>query len=995
MPAKDNRPAAPFPRVSRLKAVGVAVMTAAAFSSASAAGLGKITVLSGLGQPLNAEIELTSVGRDEANSLAVKLASVEAFRQANIEVNPALYSLRFAVEQRAGNYVVRITTAQPLNEPFVDLLLEVSASNSKLVREYTFLLDPPELRRPQAAQTAQAPAARSTTAQAAIAQGATAQPEAPLRSAAAARNRAAERAEARAQARAARANARSAAAPSTPPARSASAPAAGNAAGEVQVKSGDTLGRIAAEVKPEGVSLDQMLVALYRANPEAFAGNNMNRLRAGQILKVPDSEAAGALGQAEAHGVIVAQAADFNTYRSKLAGQVAVAAPRAATEGSQAVGGKITSRVQEQANPANAARDKLTVSRSGTGRAGEGEDKIAAEKANADAQARVRELEKNVGDLQKLLELKNQGLADRQQAAKGATPATGAAAVPPLASNAASTASGAAAPAGAPAAPASANPTQAAPSTTPAAGAAEASTPAASAPAASPATPTVAATPPAKPAKPKFVAPPPPPPPSLMGELLDNPKLLGVGGLLLAALAGFGLHLGNKRRQLKKRFSDSAILSETDLRTNSLFGTTGGQSVDTSSVFNSSFTPSASQLDTNEVDPVAEADVYIAYGRDAQAEEILKEALRTQPDRHAVRLKLLEIYASRKDLRAFDTVASELYSMTKGDCPEWPQAVELGAAIDPKNPLYANALGKPAGKAPAAKSDDLDLDALLNTTSGGHHEDEAGQALVFDDDAPAPAEKMPPAAVVATAAAATVASLAAAPAADAAPAVSEHVMEFSAPQVPSALAAATPAPEPALDEGDGNTLDFEFDLDQLGDKEAVDAKPVAVTHAAVPAVPLLEEEALDAPTAKESTPAALDFNFDLLKPVSSMQSAVPTMQMPVDEDFDDLEELHVTAPALDTPQPAPLDFDMSSINLDLDAPSSAPLSAPSPAASPAPAPAAASGASSAEMATKLDLALAYQEIGDAEGARELLDEVLKGGNRDQVEKAQSLLEKLT
>jgi pilus assembly protein FimV len=78
--------------------------------------------------------------------------------------------------------------------------------------------------------------------------------------------------------------------------------------------------------------------------------------------------------------------------------------------------------------------------------------------------------------------------------------------------------------------------------------------------------------------------------------------------------------------------------------------------VDTNnSVFNSNFAPSASQLDTNEVDPVAEADVYIAYGRDAQAEEILKEALRTHPERHAVRLKLLEIYVTRKDARAFET----------------------------------------------------------------------------------------------------------------------------------------------------------------------------------------------------------------------------------------------------------------------------------------------------------------------------------------------------
>ena len=128
----------------------------------------------------------------------------------------------------------------------------------------------------------------------------------------------------------------------------------------------------------------------------------------------------------------------------------------------------------------------------------------------------------------------------------------------------------------------------------------------------------------------------------------------------------------------------------------SMFAETGGQSVDTNnSVFNSSFAPSASQLDTNEVDPVAEADVYIAYGRDAQAEEILKEALRMHPERYPVRLKLLEIYAARKDQRAFETQAGELYSMTRGQGDEWAQAAALGLSIDPANPLYAHSARRP------------------------------------------------------------------------------------------------------------------------------------------------------------------------------------------------------------------------------------------------------------------------------------------------------------
>src|SRR5690606_11841233 len=101
----------------------------------------------GLGQPLRAEVEITSLSRDEAGSLSARLAPAEAFRQAGLEYNPALTGLRFAVERMpAGGARVRISSTQPVNEPFVDLLVELNWDSGKFVREYTFLLDPPELR---------------------------------------------------------------------------------------------------------------------------------------------------------------------------------------------------------------------------------------------------------------------------------------------------------------------------------------------------------------------------------------------------------------------------------------------------------------------------------------------------------------------------------------------------------------------------------------------------------------------------------------------------------------------------------------------------------------------------------------------------------------------------------------------------------------------------------------------------------------------------------
>ncbi|MFA9218824.1 MAG: FimV family protein, partial [Sphingomonadaceae bacterium] len=110
----------------------------------NAAGLGKLTVLSSLGQPLKAEIELTSVTADDAGAIVAKLAPVDAFRAANIDFNPTLLSLRFEIEARNGRQIIRISSGQPVNEPFVDMLLELNWTGGRMVREYTFLLDPAE-----------------------------------------------------------------------------------------------------------------------------------------------------------------------------------------------------------------------------------------------------------------------------------------------------------------------------------------------------------------------------------------------------------------------------------------------------------------------------------------------------------------------------------------------------------------------------------------------------------------------------------------------------------------------------------------------------------------------------------------------------------------------------------------------------------------------------------------------------------------------------------
>lgn len=185
--------------------------------------------------------------------------------------------------------------------------------------------------------------------------------------------------------------------------------------------------------------------------------------------------------------------------------------------------------------------------------------------------------------------------------------------------------------------------------------------------------------------------------PSFFDQLRENPLLMPLAGGLLALLAGFGLY---RMRQRKNGSNVDSSFLESRLQPDSFFGSSGGQRIDTaeSVASGSSMVYSPSQLDAaGDVDPVAEADVYLAYGRDLQAEEILKEAMRSTPTRVAIHNKLLEIYAKRRDARAFEVVATEAYGLTQGQGPEWEHACELGKELDPSNPLY-----QPGG-APAIK----------------------------------------------------------------------------------------------------------------------------------------------------------------------------------------------------------------------------------------------------------------------------------------------------
>ncbi|MCX8085971.1 MAG: LysM peptidoglycan-binding domain-containing protein, partial [Rhodocyclaceae bacterium] len=259
-------------------------MLGAAFAL-QAAGLGKLSVYSAIGQPLNAEIAVTA-SPEELASLSARLAPHSAFLEAGIEMAPVLTQLQFKLDKSAaGQPVLRVTTSAPVNEPFLQFLLELNWASGRVVREYTFLLDPPEMlqvAKPVAAAPAM-PAAKPVS-----------RPE-PM--------------------------------PAAPLAEAPRAPVAKAGGQEYRVKAGDTLAKIAREHKPETVSLEQMLVALFEGNRDAFDGQNMNRLRAGKILRVPEAAEAAQVDAGQARQIVIAQARDFNAYRRRLAEAAGAAAP--------------------------------------------------------------------------------------------------------------------------------------------------------------------------------------------------------------------------------------------------------------------------------------------------------------------------------------------------------------------------------------------------------------------------------------------------------------------------------------------------------------------------------------------------------------------------------------------------------------------------------------------------------------------------------------------
>ena len=652
-------------------ASAVALLGSVTSIPAQALGLGRITVQSALGEALRAEIDVPEINADEASSLRVGVATPDAFKAAGLEYSAAVVAIQVSLQKRTdGRSYLRLSSSRPVTEPFVDLILEARWASGRVVRDYTMLFDPPNLRQSVAPTAPVLPFSPAPAAAgiASIPSYPSAQPSAQ------ANNQVITSPAPVAKALAAQ------------PSKSTAAPKPASSGQQVTVKPGDTAGKLAAQSKPASISLDQMLVALLRSNPEAFIGDNVNRLKSGAVLDIPAAEDAAAISPGEASRTIVAQSKDFNDFRQKLAADV----PGARVDSvKQQADGKVQAKVEDRA-ASSVTPDKLTLSKGAVQSKAGAEDQLAKDRQAKDASTRVAELAKNIGDLNKLAGVSPSmppAAVSTASAAKApgvgvgilVAPGAIAASAPASASKPAVTTAVSAVPVTLVATP-TATATAVATTTTVTSTATVATSVTASAASAA-STPVVVK-------KPMLV--PPPTKPSLIDELTENTFVLPALVGLLVLLAGFGF--SRYKRRNKPASVDSSFL-ESRLQPDSFFGASGGQRIDTreggGGAASSSSVYSPSQLDAaGDVDPVAEADVYLAYGRDLQAEEILKEALRTHPSRVAIHAKLMEIYAKRRDLKGFEVVATKAFTVTRGNGPEWAYICEMGRDLDPSNVMY-------------------------------------------------------------------------------------------------------------------------------------------------------------------------------------------------------------------------------------------------------------------------------------------------------------------
>jgi len=867
----------------------LAIAAASALSSgmAHALGLGELTLKSTLNQPLVAEIELLDVKDLTAAEVVPSLASPEDFAKAGVDRQAFLNDLTFTpVLNASGKSILRVTSSKPLSEPMVKFLVQVMWPNGRLLRDYSVLLDPSKFS-PQTAEAAAQPAPTSNV---------------------------------------------------TAPVTGASKPA------QYTTTPRDTLWEIAAKAR-NGGSIQQTMLAIQALNPDAFIDGNINRLKTGQVLRMPDQAQATTLPQPKAIAEVAAQ----NTAWRQ--GRRYVAKPGTGQQQLDA-----TKRGRADAGSAQPAKDKLSLVSAESGKAGgkgaAGDAKHLSNKLavtqesldttrrdNSELKSRITDLQSQMDKLQKLIELKNNQLAKLQAEGEAGAPAATTATAPAMSAELA------------------ANPAAAPAEVAPAPAAAPEATPAPAESAIEPA--------PAVSDDQKF------------NDLLTNPILLGLIGGGAVVLALLLLLLARRRKaqqEAEKHLRMARALSEeqnmsfdNDLPESSFEGLEVPPSVKLATAPTPTPTPApapkpvpapvvapvvmttpiaaplVSPAGERDDDVLSKAQSHITAGRLNQAAALLEDGIKQEPQRSDLRLKLMEVYGQQGDRDAF--VGQERQLVANGD--NFAQVEKL------KTRFPAMAVVAASGLAAAAIAAELDAqyvkDLLLDEPQAPAADDDFDSAfdLSLDD-----LEAASPAVVV--------------PEADASTELDEFPLD--------------------------DDLSFESVLQQQTDiKENLDD---------------LSDFDLDMDLGAEPSPAILaedDFLLDLDEGVKDFPVApeVPQddLELPADFDLslaDEMDAAPAKPPVADVPDA--FESELDDVNAELDRLSKS-IGEPRFTAEDAMASVEDESdfdflSGTDEVATKLDLAQAYIDMGDNDGARDILNEVVTEGDAGQKSEAKEMLSRL-
>ncbi len=620
-----------------------------------ALGMGEIEVNTSLNEPLDAKIKLFSATSEELDTLKIEMASQEVFSRMGLDRVPVLRNLQFElVSEGRGAPYIRVSSSKAVKEPFLNFILAVNWANGQMMREFTLLLDPPVFERDQQVGRVSA---------------ATTQPAQVIREEI----------------------------PATIPQPHVAPP--GSYGPTVRT---DTLWAVARKMRPDhSVSVPQMMIALLKENPEAFDDNNINNLKAGYILRQPEMDVITALSEQEAAAESNRQHLEWQASRGQAPSgrqqRVASFAPAPgaetappATAPAAVAAPKTESQGRLQLlSPDEEARIRTGV---GSGASGEATESLrqqlaiaqetaeATRQENADLRARLDELERQLQSVQKLLTLKDDTLgalqadAQQEQQPQAQVPA-------PLAEE-------------------------------------QVEIPAAAKQPAPPAAQSEA---------------------SLLDEMLANPTYLyaaGGGGIILLLVVA--LITRRRRQDDDDDFTVMTPVAAAPEPTKAAAGKGAAEADVTSAAAGVAAAVAADEepkedvaigdiggglgtihAEESEIDPIAEADVYLAYRRYEQAEALLKEAISADAERHELKLKLLEIYHATKDVDSFEAQAESLYAALGGQHQEiWAQAVEMGRELLPAHPLFSE-----GGASNAASEVDLGMEFP-----------EGGEEFNFDDE---------------------------------------------------------------------------------------------------------------------------------------------------------------------------------------------------------------------------------------------------------------------